>query len=138
MSILDHDRLATDWWEGFAQGDVERLVSMFAPDSTFWDPRFPPFAGRDNIRLYYEDLLGKTTAWGGVRSAVYVASESEFAVHTRTKFTMRGMNKVIDFPMVGFFKHRNGQLSAYEEYWDTGYMLRQLGIPAFPPSAVHH
>jgi len=73
-----------------------------------------------------------------VRSVVYVASDSELAVHTRPELKMRGMDERIDFPRVGFFKHRSGLLTAYEEYWDTAYMLRQLGIPAFPPSAVPH
>ncbi|HEY4610395.1 MAG TPA: nuclear transport factor 2 family protein [Ilumatobacteraceae bacterium] len=128
------EELATDWWEGFATHDVDRLVGLFAADATFWDPRFPPFKGQDNIRLYYADLLGKTAQWGGVRSNVYVMDSSHFAVHTRTSFVLSIADKTIDFPMVGFFEHHDGLVTAYEEYWDTAYMLRQFGPgAAFPP-----
>jgi ketosteroid isomerase-like protein len=128
------EQLASDWWEGFGTHDVDRLVGLFAEEATFWDPRFPPFEGRDNIRLYYADLLGKTTAWGGVRSAVYVMDASHFAVHTRSAFDLP-TGRTIDFPMVGFFEHRDGFVNDYKEYWDTAYMLRQFGPGAvFPPA----
>jgi hypothetical protein len=127
--------LALEWQEGFEQLDVERLVNLFASDASFWDPRFPPFKGLANIRLYYEDLLGKTRNWGGAISEPYVLDESRFAVHTRTEFMLRGLEKVIDFPMVAFFTHRAGYVIGYEEYWDTAYMLSQFGPHAtFPPA----
>jgi len=129
------DQLATEWWEGFGTHDVERLVGMFAQDARFWDPRFPPFEGRDNIRLYYVDLLRKTARWGGVRSGVYVMDSAHFAVHTRTAFDLPVLEKTIDFPMVGFFEHRDGFVMDYKEYWDTAYMLHQFGPgAAFPPA----
>jgi ketosteroid isomerase-like protein len=133
--VRNAEQLASDWWEGFGTHDVDRLVGLFADDAGFWDPRFPPFKGRDNIRLYYADLLGKTARWGGVRSAVYVMDSSHFAVHTRTTFVVSSAGKTIDFPMVGFFVHRDGFVTDYKEYWDTAYMLRQFGPgAAFPPA----
>src|SRR3954465_15474550 len=95
--MRDADQLATDWGEGFGTHDVDRLVGMFSADATFWDPRFPPFKGQHNIRLYYEDLLGKTAEGGGVRSNLYVMDSSHFAVHTRTTFVLSIMHKSIDF-----------------------------------------
>jgi len=135
QSARTADQLATEWWEGFGTHDVDRLVGMFAADASFWDPRFPPFRGRENIRLYYEDLLGKTARWGGVRSGVYVLDASRFAVHTRTAFDLPILAKTIDFPMVGFFEHHAGFVTDYKEYWDTAYMLHQFGPgAAFPPA----
>ena len=129
--------LANDWWDGFETHDIERLVGMFSADATFWDPRFQPFKGTQNIRLYYTDLLGKTVNWGGERSPVYVMDANHFAVHTRTRFELAGVGKTIDFPMVGFFNHRDGFIIGYKEYWDTAYMLRQFGPGAkFPPGPV--
>jgi hypothetical protein len=129
------DQLASDWWDGFGTHDVDRLVGLFAVDASFWDPRFPPFKGLDNVRLYYSDLLSRTDRWGGERSAVYIRDPRHFAVHTRTTFVLSLLNKTIDFPMVGFFEHHGGFVTDYKEYWDTAYMLRQFGPGAeFPPA----
>jgi len=126
------EALAESWWEGFARQDAASLTALFAERATFWDPRFAPFAGRRNIGLYYDDLLANTHTWGGRRSSLYLGEAGRLALHTRSSFVFRATGKLIDFPMVAFFTQHAGEITSYEEYWDTGYVLRQLGIPAFP------
>jgi ketosteroid isomerase-like protein len=123
-------RLASDWVAGFERRDVELLMSVFAEGATFWDPRFPPFAGLAHIRAYYTKMLEKTHHWKVVCSAPYVLDESAFALHTRSTFATTSNGTVIDFPLVAFFRHRDGLITAYEEYWDTAYLMRQMGMPA--------
>ena len=77
-------RLAKEWVAGFERHDVELLMSVFAEGATFWDPRFPPFAGLARIRAYYTEMMEKTHEWKVVCSAPYVASASAFALHTRS------------------------------------------------------
>ncbi|MFL5396528.1 MAG: YybH family protein, partial [Myxococcales bacterium] len=65
-------RLATDWVAGFERRDVDLLMSVFAEGATFWDPRFPPFAGLARIRAYYTEMMEKTRHWKVVCSEPYL------------------------------------------------------------------
>ncbi|MFL5410566.1 MAG: nuclear transport factor 2 family protein [Myxococcales bacterium] len=128
-------RLATDWVAGFERRDVELLMSVFAEGATFWDPRFPPFAGLARIRAYYTEMMEKTRHWKVVCSAPYLLDSSAFALHTRSTFEMTSNGTVIDFPLVAFFRHHAGLITAYEEYWDTAYLMRQMAIGASQPES---
>jgi ketosteroid isomerase-like protein len=133
MILSNADRIAKTWWDGFASSDVERLVSLFDEDASFWDPRFPPFRGKAAIEAYYRDLLSKTTDWGGTMEAPYLCGDDRFAVRTRSRFRSRRGGPLIDMPLVAFFRIRpsDGAVVLYEEYWDTLYVLRQLGMTAW-------
>lgn len=133
MSIHRAVQIQRTWWNGFQREDVAALAALFANDATFWDPRFVPFAGRANIRLYYEDLFAKTTDYGGAHLGPYMFHDGAFAVWTRSKFRHRASGRLVDFPLVAFFTYRpsDGLVIAYEEYWDTAAVLRQLGISSF-------
>ena len=122
-------RIAAHWVNGFVTGDVEQLVGVFAEGASFWDPRFPVFAGLEKIRAYYEDMLATTSDWHVVCSEPYILDDQAFALHTRSTFTVRRLDKVIDLPLVAFFTHRDGCVHRYEEYWDTATMLTQLEVP---------
>jgi len=129
MDTTIERRIAARWVDGFVTGDVEQLVGVFAEGASFWDPRFPVFAGLEKIRAYYEDMLATTADWRVVCSAPYILDDGAFALHTRSTFTARRLAKVIDLPLVAFFSHRDGLVHRYEEYWDTASMLTQLGTP---------
>ncbi len=127
MDTTIERRIGAQWVNGFVTGDVEQLVGIFTEGASFWDPRFPVFVGLEKIRAYYEDMLATTTGWDVVSSEPYILNDEAFALHTRSTFTARRIDKVIDLPLVAFFTHRDGRVHRYEEYWDTAFMLAQLG-----------
>jgi steroid delta-isomerase-like uncharacterized protein len=123
--------------EAFNRGDVKGLVELFTEDGTYDDIFFGPHKGRDALREMFERMFreGKGYEW---RFETVLEDGRRAAGEWRFRYTVsdavpRSAGRPVRFKGMSVFDLRDGRISAYREYADTGVALLQLG---FKPEAL--
>ena len=126
MSIV-HD------FEGaFNRQDVNALLGCFTEDGSYHDTFFGEHSGREGLRAMFERMFreGRDYAWtmeAVVASPTLAAAEWTFG-YVVTDAIPRSAGRKIRFRGMSLFELRDGKISAYREYFDTGAALLQLGF----------
>ncbi|RJP64086.1 MAG: nuclear transport factor 2 family protein [Candidatus Abyssobacteria bacterium SURF_17] len=106
--------------------DQPQTLGLFTDDVVYRDPRFPAFRGKEALKGYLKQLAGENQAlqvkWEFV---TIIAEGQQAAVEWVVKTALDVGGKRFEFPGAAFFKMREGKISSYCGYWDTG-ILQQL------------
>lgn len=115
-----------DAYNSFAADNPETL-DLFTDDIVYRDPRFPAFEGKEALKGYLEQLAGENQAMQVDWEYTNIVSEGDqAAVEWLVKTPMEFGGKKFEFTGAAFIKVRDGKISRYTGYWDTG-ILQQLG-----------
>ena len=121
-----------DFARAFNAQDVSGLLDCFTGDASYTDRFFGEHVGTVRLRAMFERMFreGRDYAWamdavveGGSRAA----AEWTFS-YVVTDAVPRSAGRKVGFRGMSLFELRNGKISAYREYFDTGAALLQLGF----------
>jgi steroid delta-isomerase-like uncharacterized protein len=121
-----------DFERAFNGQDLNALVGCFTESATYHDTFFGEHSGRAGLRAMFERMFreGREYAWtmdAAVESAGLAAAEWTFS-YVVTDAIPRSAGRKVRFRGMSLFELRDGKISAYREYFDTGAALLQLGF----------
>ncbi|HET7295827.1 MAG TPA: nuclear transport factor 2 family protein [Gemmatimonadales bacterium] len=121
-----------DFERAFNGRDLDALVGCFTESATYHDTFFGEHSGRAGLRAMFERMFreGRDYAWtmdAVVESARLAAAEWTFS-YVVTDAIPRSAGRKVRFRGMSLFELRDGKISAYREYFDTGAALLQLGF----------
>ena len=111
--------------------DVDAMVAMMADDFV-WQlnvPRSKIVRGRDAAREELALHSELSTGMVGGSEIQTVVSSGDTVVVERIDVNEMG-DKAVSFNVCAIFDVRDGKLTCWREYWDTGHIAQQLGIDA--------
>ena len=102
---------------GWERGDVDELVSVFAPDAVFLETPFSERAvGIDAIRAYWKDVPLNQAEVSFKSGEVYVAGPW-FATEFRCLYRRRRTGERIDARGAMFCETKDGKITEMRMYW---------------------
>jgi len=102
---------------GWERGDVDELVSVFAPDAVFLETPFSERAvGIDAIRAYWKDVPVNQAEVSFKSGEVYVAGPW-FAIEFRCLYRRRRTGERIDARGAMFCETKDGKITEMRMYW---------------------
>ena len=102
---------------GWERGDVDELVSVFAPDAVFLETPFSErTVGIDAIRAYWKDVPVNQAEVSFKSGEVYVAGPW-FATEFRCLYRRRRTGERIDARGALFCETKNGKITEMRMYW---------------------
>jgi limonene-1,2-epoxide hydrolase len=115
------DFLAT--WES---GDIDELMSFFAPDAVYHNIPVPPVRGADAIRAAF---LGFAQLMQSISIDNLHVAANGGVVFTERIDRFRSAEVALDLPVAGVFEVRDGKIVAHRDYFDYRTWLDATGIP---------
>ena len=107
------------------EADQPRTLDLFTDDIVYRDPRFPAFRGKESLKGYLQQVAGENRAMGVIWEYTNIISEGEqAAVEWTVRTGLDFGDKKFEFPGAAFFRVRDGKISYYYGYWDTGILQR--------------
>lgn len=101
--------------EAWPTGDAARLAGFFAEDAVYHNVPLQPVQGREAIRQTLEELM---SAGGRVAiDVVNLLSEGRVVMVERVDY-LAAPDRTISVPMAGVFEVRDGQITAWRDYFD--------------------
>ena len=102
---------------GWERGDVDELVSVFAPDAVFLETPFSEkTVGIDAIRAYWKDVPVNQAEVSFKSGEVYVAGPW-FATEFRCLYRRRRTGERIDARGAMFCETKDGKITEMRMYW---------------------
>ncbi len=102
---------------GWERGDVEAIVSVFAPDAVFVETPFSEHsAGLDAIRAYWKDVPANQAEVSFKSGEIYVAGPW-FASEFRCRYRRRRTGDQVDARGAMFCETKDGKITEMRMYW---------------------
>ncbi len=129
--------LVHDFAKAFNRQDVDALLACFTEQATYHDTFYGEHKGQPALRAMFERMFreGRDYAWtmeSVVEMPGRAAAEWTFG-YVVTEAIPRSAGRRVRFRGMSLFEFEGGRVGAYREYFDTGWVLLQLG---FAPEAV--
>ncbi|MBO0863783.1 MAG: nuclear transport factor 2 family protein [Mycobacterium sp.] len=110
------DELITDFCKLWASPDPDKIAEYFAEDAVYQNIPMAPVQGREAIR---EFIAGFLAAFDGIEFRVHrQISDDGVVMNERTDVMRRKDGGEIPLPVMGTFEVRNGQITAWRDYFD--------------------
>jgi len=120
------ERVVLDFLGAWRRGDIEELMSFFAPDAIYHNIPVPPVCGAAAIR---EAFLGFAKLMDSIEiENLHVAAAGD-VVFTERIDRFRNATVSLDLPVAGVFEVRGGKIVAHRDYFDYQTWMRATGIP---------
>jgi limonene-1,2-epoxide hydrolase len=125
----DAERLVLEFLDAWPRGDIEELMSFFAPDAVYHNIPVPPVRGAAAIR---EAFLGFARLMRSIEiETLHVAAAGD-VVFTERIDRFRSDTVALDLPVAGVFEVRDGAIVAHRDYFDYQTWIRATGISLDP------
>ncbi len=109
--------LVTVYGEAWMERDLEKILTVFTPDATYFDPREKEVRGHDGIRKYWQTkVLNNQTDITFNLLNLWVDGDTVIAEWKAT-FTDLERQMRIDLTEVAIFAVRGEQFSSLREYY---------------------
>ncbi len=115
--------------------EAARAASLLAEDVEYWDVTQPKaFQGRIEVREFFESFFGAFPDLNFVILSLFAAGERvacEWQMRGTQEKELQGINalgKSIDITGASICTVRDGKIVRQVDYWDSGTMMRQLGL----------
>lgn len=116
-------------YRAFADGDLDAMTAITAPDVVIsQDPALPwggRFVGPEGMADFFSRLMGAIES--EVTPEALFAAGSRVVQYGRTRGTVRGTGVAFDIPECHVFDIRGDTIAAVEFYIDSDAMLAALG-----------
>jgi ketosteroid isomerase-like protein len=122
ITLAERYRAAVNKFEA----DQPETLEIFTDDIVYHESRFPAFRGKEALKGYLQQLMGRHRAlqvsW---EYNSVVAQGGHAAVEWTVKNAGDSGGKTFEISGAAFFKVRGGKICYYAEYFDT-VLLQQL------------
>jgi limonene-1,2-epoxide hydrolase len=120
------ERVVLEFLAAWPRGDIDELMSFFAPDAVYHNIPVPPVRGAAAIR---EAFLGFARLMDSIEiENLHVAAAGD-VVFTERIDKFRNATVTLDLPVAGVFEVKDGKILAHRDYFDYQTWLRATGIP---------
>lgn len=120
------ESVVLDFLGAWQRGDIEELMSFFAPDAVYHNIPVPPVRGAAAIR---EAFLGFAKLMDSIEIENLHVAAAGGVVFTERVDRFRNATMSLDLPVAGVFEVREGKIVAHRDYFDYETWLRATGIP---------
>lgn len=113
-----------DFVAAWSRNDLEELMGYFAADAVYHNIPVDPVKGLDAIR---KTLHGFSSMAAEVEWVLHQIGESESGVvftERTDRFKIAG--KWVELPVMGAFELRDGQITAWRDYFDMQQFTKQV------------
>ena len=113
--------------------DVDKMCSLVSEDFVYQlnVPRSPVITGREAARAVFEGFTELSTGMVEGSEIRSVVSNDETVVVERIDVNDIAGTRVT-FHVAAIFDVRDGEITCWREYWDTGSSAKQMGLPVQP------
>jgi limonene-1,2-epoxide hydrolase len=120
--------------------DVDAMMALVADDFVYQlnVPRSTVIRGREAARAEFERHAAMSTGMVGDSEIRTIVSDAGTVVMERYDVNDVGGGTRLTFHVASFFDVRDGLITAWREYWDTGDVAMQMGLDVpqiLPPPA---
>jgi steroid delta-isomerase-like uncharacterized protein len=140
--MTQQQRIASQFYESFAAGDIDSALEVFADNLEMVDPGMGTVVGLPPFREYLEGFKRAMPDARAVISQMYEANDT-IIVESRLLGTHTGpmagpdgdiepSGRTIDLPFADFSRIQDGQILAYHTYYDQVSLMTQLGLMPEP------
>src|SRR5213080_4592203 len=106
-----------DVWPGWGAGDVDTILSVFAPDAVFLETPFSEQSvGSDAIRAYWKDIPTNQADVTFKSGEIYAAGPW-FATEFRCTYRRRRTGEWVDARGAMFCETKDGKITEMRMYW---------------------
>jgi limonene-1,2-epoxide hydrolase len=113
-----------DFVTAWSRNDLEELMRFFAADAVYHNIPVDPVKGLDAIR---KTLHGFSSMASEVEWVLHQIGESESGiVFTERTDRFKIAGKWLELPVMGAFELRDGQITAWRDYFDMQQFTKQL------------
>ncbi|NML12029.1 SnoaL-like domain-containing protein [Sphingobium sp. AR-3-1] len=121
LEFLDH-------WEG---GNIDVLLGYFAEGASYIDMPLPPRHGKDQIRMYLDNVF---SAFAVRIETLNIASRDSVIFTERVDYLQSNADPsvVVPLPVTGVMEVRDGKIVAWRDYLDLRTAEEGLGITIRP------
>ncbi|MCV7261033.1 nuclear transport factor 2 family protein [Mycobacterium shimoidei] len=110
------DELVTEFCKLWSSPDPDKLASYFAEDAVYHNIPMEAVQGREAIRDF---IAGFTAAFDGIDFRVHrQICDGTIVMNERTDVMHSKDGKEIPLPVTGVFEIRDGQITAWRDYFD--------------------
>lgn len=118
------DELVTEFCKLWSSPDPDKLASYFAEDAVYHNIPMEAVQGREAIRDF---IAGFTAAFDGIDFQVHrQISDGTIVMNERTDVMHSKAGKEIPLPVTGVFEVRDGQITAWRDYFDMATITSAL------------
>lgn len=118
------DELVTEFCKLWSSPDPDKLASYFAEDAVYHNIPMEAVQGREAIRDF---IAGFTAAFEGIDFRVHrQISDGTIVMNERTDVMHSKAGKEIPLPVTGVFEIRDGQITAWRDYFDMATITSAL------------
>jgi limonene-1,2-epoxide hydrolase len=120
------ERVVLEFLAAWPRGDIDELMSFFAPDAVYHNIPVAPVRGAAAIR---EAFLGFARLMDSIEiENLHIAAAGD-VVFTERIDKFRNATVTLDLPVAGVFEVKDGKILAHRDYFDYQTWLRATGIP---------
>lgn len=126
---MENKQLIEKFYQSFAAGDAEGMVSCYADDILFADPAFGPLQGNDAKNMWRMLLKnpGNKVTVSNIRADDKTGSANWVAVYTFSRTGRKVTNRVS-----AQFEFKNGKISKHTDQFNLWKWAGQaLGLPGY-------
>jgi limonene-1,2-epoxide hydrolase len=113
-----------DFVAAWSRNDLNELMTYFAPDCVYHNIPVEPVKGLDAIRKTLQGFAGMASEIEWVLHQI--AENPAGVVFTERTDRFKIAGKWVELPVMGAFELRDGQLTAWRDYFDMQQFTRQL------------
>jgi limonene-1,2-epoxide hydrolase len=119
-------QLVLDFLAAWPRGNIDELMSFFAPDAVYHNIPVPAVRGAPAIR---EAFLAFARLMDSIEIENLHVAASGDVVFTERIDRFRSAGMALDLPVAGVFEVRDGKIVAHRDYFDYRTWLDATGIP---------
>jgi limonene-1,2-epoxide hydrolase len=123
---MNAERVVLDFLAAWPRGDIDELMSFFAPDAVYHNIPVPAVRGAAAIR---EAFLGFARLMDSIEIVNLHVASAGGVVFTERVDRFRWKGKSLELPVAGVFEVQGGKITAHRDYFDYRTWLDATGIP---------
>ena len=122
--MSENTRIVLSCFEAWSARDLDKVMSLFAPDAVFHCMPIEPARGADEIRAFAESIF-KLSDQIKV-DTLHIAETRDGVVLTERIDHMQVEGTPIPLPVMGIFEISEGKISAWRDYFDAQQFQQQI------------
>lgn len=131
IAYSDDETMVLEFLDHWESGNIDVLLGYFAEGASYIDMPLPPRHGKDQIRMYLDNVF---SAFSVRIETLSIASRDSVIFTERVDYLQSNADPsvVVPLPVTGVMEVRDGKIVAWRDYLDLRTAEEGLGITIRP------
>ena len=123
--MSSNQQIVSDFIQASNSRDLDRMMAMFdSTDCVFHNIPWEPLVGTESIREFLQNMFDNSTEIDWQIHNIAETATGTVLMERTDRFKFSG--KPMSVPVMGAFDLRDGKITAWRDYFDTGQVKQQL------------